>query len=206
MAKNRKLDKKNIVGYAFKVFWAIIFILLIVFFVITGIPKDIGADRQYKCDVKSLNINTKIVINDDKGNTLTAKGNIIRLIEDPLTLYNNQNQKIFYADDTYHLIKQDAHCIIGENDEKLELVGDFNIFGDSYVIYRDGIEIAKAKFNALNTRGKLCDNDGNIIADYTSRFLFNDYIVQTKKNSSLSEEAILMIFASYYSDQHADKG
>lgn len=181
----------------------IILIICISIIVITGIPKDIDADHKYKCDVKTFNLNTKILIKED-GNTLyTAKGDIFRIVEDPLTLYDNDDKKIFYADDTYHLIKQDSHCIVG-NGEKLEMVGEFHIFGNSYEIYLEGRKVAEATFNAFHTKGELCDNDGNIIANYTCSLGFNDYIIQTKENNLFSEEAILMIFASYYSDKHAD--
>lgn len=201
--KNKiRLEKSDIMKISFV---AITLIVCLILFIVTGIPRNIGADRTYFCDVKSLNLNTKIQVNDENGDTLfTAKGDIIKFIEDPLTLYNSNGNQLFHADDTYHLINQDSHTILGNNGESYELVGDFNLLGDSYVIYKNGQQIAEASFNAINTHGELRDNDGEIIADYTSRFGFNDFIIQTRENSLLSDESLIMIFASYYSDQHAD--
>ncbi len=48
------------------------------------------------------------------------------------------------------------------------------------------------------------DVEGNLIADYNSKLFFNDFEVRIKENCNLDEKTVLMIFCSYYSDQHAD--
>lgn len=188
--------------------FAIALSILIIFgaiFACTVTTRDIGASKTFHCDVKSLNLNTKIIVSDDSGSQLyTVEGNILRFLEDPLTLYGSDDNKLAYASDQYHLINQDSHVIVSNDSEDVELVGNFKLFGDSYDIYIEGQKVAHAKFDSLNTYGTLCDNDGNVIADYKSTIFFNDYTVQVVDNNLFTDQVIIMIFASYYSDQHAD--
>lgn len=200
MKNKMRLEKSDIIKISIIV---IVIIFCLVMFITSGIPKDIGAESKYSCDVKSFNLNTAIEVSKDGDQLYTIKGDIVKLIEDPLTMYDAKGTKIADAGDNYHIINQDSHTLTSSSGESYEVVGDFNFFGDSYQVYQDGKLIATAEFNMWNTYGTLCDVDGNLIADYCSRYCFNDYIIQIKE-SSISDKMILMIFASYYSDQHAD--
>ena len=171
--------------------------------VFTGNKKDIGAIKTFDCDVKIISLNTNISVSSDNQEVFTISGNVFKIVTDPLKLYDTTGKKIASAGDEYHLISQDSHFIVTDT-EKIEMVGNFNLLGDSYDIYVDGEKVAHAKFNFLNTYGTLTDADGNLMADYTSRMYFKDYSVQVTEHNFFSDEALNLIFASYFSDQEAD--
>lgn len=193
--------------------FTIVFIGLIVLsailMIVTGNLKDIGAAKTIKADVKSLHLfNTEInFINPETDDLLfVAKGNYIKIITDPLTLYDaDMDTKLGYASDEFHLIAQDSHVIITNNGERsVELVGKFQLLGDKYDIYIGEELVAIAEFNAFNTYGTITSANGEIMADYTSKILFNDFTIQITRESIFSDEEIALIFASYYSDQKFD--
>lgn len=195
MNRNR-ISKKHLVVIA-----AIIaFICLEVF---TGNKKDIGAVKTFDCNVKAISWNTDITVSSEGKEVYSITGNIFKVVTDPLTLYDTSGNKLAHAGDNYNLITQDNHMITTSS-ERLKMVGHFNILGDSYDICVNGVKVAFAKFNALNTYGTIVDNDGNLMADYTSRFLFKDYTIQATDKNFFSDEALNLIFASFYSDQAAD--
>ena len=171
--------------------------------VFTGNKKDIGAIKTFDCDVKIISLNTNISVSSDEKEVFTISGDVLRLVTDPLKLYDLDGNAIASAGDTYHLISQDSH-FIKTFTESIEMVGNFNLLGDSYDIYVDGEKVAHAKFNFLNTYGTLVDTNGNLMADYTSRMYFKDYSVQVTEHNFFSDEALNLIFASYFSDQEAD--
>lgn len=160
----------------------------------------------YECDVKSLNLNTKIIIDNDGEEIATISGNVFKVVVDPLTMYDKDNEKIGYAGDSYHFISQDSHGIYMDNQFKYDMVGKVDFWGDTYEIY-DANEnlIAKMKFNMWNTKGIMYDTSDNMIAEYESKYYFNDYSVRIYDNCEFDTNSILMMFASFYSDRHADQ-
>ena len=189
-----------------KIVFVVLFVafLFIGFFIFSGNPKDIGAIKTFKADVKVFSLNTDIVIRQDGEKLYHVKGNIFRFIEDPLTLYNTEGDDIAYGDDSFHVIEQDTHWITTIYGEEIKMVGNFNFFGNSYDLYMSGEQIARVQFNATDTYGELIDMAGNIMADYSSKVIFKDYIVQVTPYNTLSDVAVNMIFASYYSDKNFD--
>lgn len=195
--------KRNRISKGIILVIAIVVAVNICLMVFTGNKKDIGAVKTFDCDVKILRLNTDIHVSSDGEQLYNISGNILRILTDPLTLYDTSGNKLAYAGDQYHIITQDTHWIITDS-EAIEMVGNFNFFGDSYDLFIDGEKVAHAKFDFLNTYGTIVDNDGNLMADYTSRLYFKDYAVQATKYNIFSDEALNLIFASYYSDQEAD--
>ena len=93
------------------------------------------------------------------------------------------------------MVKNTLECI---------MEGKFAFFGEKYDILNNKQEvIGSAKFNAFNTKGEIVDNDGKVIATYSSPFLMYDYDI-TIYSDILSDEAVLLIMASYVSDIVAD--
>jgi len=124
---------------------------------------------------------------------------------DPLTMYDVNENKVAYAGDAYHFIEQDSHSIYVNEELKVEMAGLLDFLGESYNIYdANGKKVAHVTFNLFNTNGEMYNRDGDLIADYNSKMFFKDFEVRILENSQLDENTILMIFASYYSDQSAD--
>ncbi len=167
--------------------------------------EDIETNRQYKCDVKNFRLSTDIVIKQNEKKVGQVTGNIFRVVEDPLTLKDVKGNKIGYAGDDYHLIAQDSHVIIISGMVTAELVGKWDLFGETYDIYDSGGQkIAKATFNWTNTYGKIVDTDGNLLAEYESFILFKDFDVRIAEDCPIDDGTVIMIFSSYYSDQSYD--
>lgn len=194
----RKVSKRKLI-YVTMVAVALVVLLL------SCTKKDIGACTEYKCDVKNFKLSTTIDILKENENFAKVKGNILKIVTDPLTMYDMNERKIAYAGDAYHFIAQDSHSIYVNDENPVEMVGLFKIFGEAYDIYDvNQNKIAKVTFNLFNTKGKMYDTQGNLIADYNSFFLFKDFNVRISEKCDLDEKAVLMIFCSYYSDQAAD--
>lgn len=185
----------------------VIFVVVVLgLLLLSCIKKDIGPCTKYKCDVKNFRLSTTINISKEGENFAKVKGNILKFITDPLTMYDSNERKIAYAGDAYHFITQDSHSIYVNDENPVEMVGLFKIFGEAYDIYdANQNKIAKVTFNLFNTKGKMYDTQGNLIADYNSFFLFKDFNVRISEKCDLDEKAVLMIFCSYYSDQAADE-
>ena len=196
--KRNRISKLIIV-----LFIALVVLTNICLVAFTGNKKNIGAVKTFDCDVKILRLNTDIHVSSDGNELYNISGNVLRILTDPLTLYDTSGNTLAYAGDQYHIITQDTHWIL-TGSEEIKMVGNFNFFGDSYDIYVDGQKVAHAKFDFLNTYGTLVDNSGNLMADYSSRLYFKDYTVQATQYNIFSDEALNLIFASYYSDQEAD--
>lgn len=189
----------------------VIFVLIVVILVAAGIASEKESAvtseyyTNYQCDVKNLRLSTTIDIYKEGDQFAKVSGNIFRFVTDPLTLYDWNGAKLGYAGDDYHFIAQDSHSIYVENAVTVEMVGLFQWFGQAYDIYNvEGQKIATAKFNCWNTQGELKNMDGNLMAEYHSNFFFNDFDVRIFENCELDENTVLLIFSSYYSDQHAD--
>lgn len=183
-------------------------IILLAVVLILGLimkPKNIDNYVQYDCDVKVLRFSTDIEISSNKQDIGSVTGNVFRFVEDPLTMKDSSGNKLAYAGDEYHLVAQDSHAIIVGNTVTAEMVGLWDLFGNSYDIYNtDGKKIAHAEFNLLNTAGELYNADGKLIATYGSFVFFRDFTVKVAKECELDPTTVLMIFCSYYSDQAFD--
>lgn len=179
-------------------------ILLVVIILITCFMSKSDGGTEYKCDVKNFSLNTKILVTKDDNEVGTITGNIFTFVTDPLKMTYN-DKVIAYADDSYHVIGQDDHAIMVNGEYQFTMQGKQDIIGNDYVIKNnEGEQIGKIHFNAISTSGTLYDNDKNIIATYSSPVFFNDYAVNIY-STKLNHNALLLLFASYYSDQHADK-
>ena len=196
----------------FPLFVLIIIVIVFgsIFFIATDSPNDDGnatnkTIKVYDCDVKSYKVNTEIAISDKETGKqfYIVKGRVFTFIEDPLTLYDMNGNKQAYADDTYALISQDTHVIVTDN-QCVKMVGNIDVFGNSYDLFFGEEKVAYAEFNGMNTYGTIKNMDGIIIADYSSSLIFNDYVIRVMDDRTFDERVLLMIFASYYSDQHAD--
>lgn len=160
--------------------------------------------RRYECDYHTLSFNTCISYEKD-GETYYIEGNIVTFLTDPLKLTNSNRETIGYADDSYHIIGQDDHAIIVNDQFEVDLCGNFEFAGNSYYLYNeDGEKVGSASFNMWCTYGYITDENTTIIAEYHKDPVFNDYTVTIYDNDICSDEAILMIVASYVSDYHAD--
>jgi len=85
------------------------------------------------------------------------------------------------------------------------MVGKVDMIGVTYDIYNiDKEKVAHAEFNGSNTYGTIYDSKGTVIAEYTSNFAYNDFDIRISDKCKIDHKSILMIFCSYYSDQHAD--
>ena len=186
-----------------------ILLLIIILFVVTGNPRNIDSSKKIKADVLSFHLlNTEIEFHDyeTKEMLYISKGGYIKIVTDPLTLYDvDKSNTLGYASDELHIVKQDSHVIYTYKGNKaIEMVGKIQFPGDAYDIYVEGQLVAKASFYPFNIYGSIKDISGEIIADYTSKLFFNDFIIQIKSNDVFCEEEIALIFASYYSDQKFD--
>ena len=111
---------------------------------------------------------------------------------------------IAQASDNYNLINQDDHAIVVNGEYQFTMSGGFKVWGEKYTLKDfNNNEIAHANFNVFNTEGTLIDNDGNLIAKYESNYFRRDYTV-TIFDTNLNHNALLLVFASYYSDFAAD--
>ncbi len=174
-------------------------------FVLLGTKKDIGSCTEYKCDVKNLHLATTIDIYKDKEQIARVKGDIFKFVTDPLTMYDNAENKLAYAGDEYHFIAQDSHSIFVNGELSAEMVGKFMIFGEKYEIYnKEGQQIANVEFDHLNTNGEMYDMNGKLIADFNSKPFFKDFDIRILEECEMDENTVIMIFCSYYSDQAAD--
>ena len=186
--------------------WAVVAIVVMTGVLFSSfIKKDMGSCTKYKCDVKNFRLSTTIEISKEGNNFAKVKGNILKFITDPLTMYDLNERKIAYAGDAYHFVAQDSHSIYANDESPTEMVWRFKFFGEAYDIYDENQnKIAKVTFNVFNTKGRMYDTEGNLIADYNSFFLFKDFNVRISEKCKLNEKTVLMIFCSYYSDQAAD--
>lgn len=185
---------------------AIVVVLLVGLIASCFIRPDMGDCTEYKFDVKHfLRVATTIEIEKSGESYAKVQGNIWKFVEDPLTMYDTNGNKLAYAGDEYHLIAQDSHSIFVNNSLAAEMVGRVNLFGETYDIYNASQEkIARVTINMINTKGKMYDADGNLVADYRSFPLCKDFDVRIAEDCELDENVVLMIFSSYYSDYKAD--
>lgn len=161
---------------------------------------------KYFCNVRMISLNTSITVTNQDTNTNVGKitGNIFTFMTDPLQ-FKNGDKVIGYASDKYDFLTQDDHAIVVDDSYQFTMKGNFHFLGDHYeLLDRDGNTIAKVDFNFHNTKGTVYDNNGTLVALYRSGYFRKDYTVIIYDNSLFDDNALLMMFASYYSDQHAD--
>ena len=178
----------------------IIIIILAIIGIIAAVvftsPLAVDVDSSWTklvCDVKLIRLNTEINVYKGTEKIGTIKGNILRLLTDPLTYYDTNYNKLAYADDTYHLIAQDSHAI------------NVKLIGESYYIYdNSGHMIGNATFDFLNLNGKITDNNGTAIVAYRANPIIKDFTIYISPECIIDEDTVLMICASYYSDHAAD--
>lgn len=187
----------------------LVVILLILFVIGTNhisykVPESIvSSGRIYECDYKSLNINTKITFKKD-GVEHEITGRVFTLVTDPLTLTKN-GKVIGKADDSYNFLNQDDHAITINGNFEVAVRGNFKVFGNSYDLFdSNNKKVGYAEFNDLCTDGAIYNAQGEAIAVYSKSWLLNDYTVKIYNNDIASDEALLMIVASYVSDYHYD--
>ena len=172
---------------------------------VTNSSDQISPGREYECNYHTLSLKTWITTTIH-GEDVKITGNLFRIITDPLKMESEEDGRIIgTADDDYNLIKQDSHAIkIGDTAEIL-VSGEFDPVGETYTLYDlNGNDAGYVSFNFWNTSGTITDVDGNLVAEYHSFYGFNDYTVTIYDNDLCSDEAILLIMASYVSDFIAD--
>lgn len=160
--------------------------------------------KVYDCDYHTFAWNTYITTTyNDR--PVKISGNFLAIVTDPLTMkYEDNEELIGKADDTYQILDQDTHNIeIGDTIEVC-VDGDFNVIGDSYTLYNaKGEYIGRASFSAWGYSGTIYDANNNVIATF-SKNVIDDYTVIIYENDVLSDAAILMLTASYMSDYKYD--
>lgn len=165
-----------------------------------------GKYEEYFCDVKNFKMATTIEIKKGSEEFARVKGNILKFVEDPLTMYDLEDNKLAYAGDAYHFVSQDSHSIYLKDKYVIEMVGKVDILGETYEIYNfDKEKVGYAEFNEANTYGALYDSGNKLIAEYTSDYARNDFSVRILRESKYDHKALLMLFCSYYSDKYADR-
>lgn len=160
--------------------------------------------RVYRCDYKTLHLNTKITTIFN-GEEISIVGNLITFLTDPLTVKDSKGNVLGYAGDAYGIIAQDDHGIYIGDKFDINMCGNVDLWGESYTLKDvEGNIVATAEFNMSNTGGTIKDTEGNLIAKYSSSYFMNDYTVTIYDNNICSDMSILMIVASYVSDYMAD--
>lgn len=202
----RRMRRNGALGIFIALMVLLLTVVIAVVSVVTPLSlKDIGTCTEYKCDVKNLRLATTIEIDKEGEDFATVSGNIFTFVVDPLTMYDLGGNKTAYAGDAYHFLAQDSHSIYVDNTLTVEMVGLVKFFGEAYDIYdKDENKIATVTFNMTNTNGEMHDADGKLIADFNSKPFLNDFTVRITDECNLDENTVLMLFCSYYSDQHAD--
>lgn len=180
-----------------------LFILLICLCVLSSHVKYTDTDRVYNCNVRCA-LNTYITT-ELNGSEVVIKGDIFKLKEDPLKMVDSDGNTIAFADDDFNMVNQDDHVICVNDDEEYILHGNFGIGANFYTLYdKDYNEIANVSFNFTDTKGSIKSVDGKVWAKYYSALVLRDYYVVISEDCELSDEAVLILMASYKSDIISD--
>lgn len=189
----------------------VIVVIIVIWGIASGITssKDLANDdyRTYKCDYKSTSITQTRIETVIDGKDVIIKGSSIAKLKitDPLGMYDADGNEIAYAGDTYGFIAQDTHGIYVNGEFEINMEGNVSLLGNVYTLKdKDGNTLATIDCNSFDTKGYVTDNDGNIIASYESLYAVNDYTVKICDNGICSDEAMLLIIASYVSDVKYD--
>jgi len=164
----------------------------------------------YECDVKWLfKLKTTIEVDGDPIDG-EVKGNfaygLFKKVHDPLEFRDSKGNIIAKASDEYHFISQDDHCIVDSEDRVMAVMeGQFQLLGEKYKIYdSEGTYIGYLQVGPTSTKGGFYSENGKLWAAYKSHFLLKDFEIIIDESAPLPDEAIIMLFASYYSDFDAD--
>lgn len=189
----------------------VIVVIIVIWGIASGIAnsKDLASDdyRTYECDYKSTSITQTRIETLIDGRDVIIKGSSIAKLKitDPLGMYDADGNEIAYAGDTYGFIAQDTHGIYVNGEFEINMEGNVSLLGNVYTLKdKDGNTLATIDCNSFDTKGYVTDNDGNIIASYESLYAVNDYTVKICDNGICSDEAMLLIIASYVSDVKYD--
>lgn len=183
--------------------------ILIVIAFISFLPKDRTPIKPeytgYYCSVKPLSLGTHIIVAKNDNIVCKIDGGDIAYRENPLIMTDILDNVIAYSDDTYMGNLQRDHYININDEIQFNLIGGKTIKGYEYIL-KDNFnnDIAYAAFNFGNTYGSIIDNTGTIIAEYYSDALQLDYIIYIYENCEIDNNTILLLCASYYSDQNFD--
>ena len=114
---------------------------------------------------------------------------------------SGSNDSITMSDTTEHEIASAKNSIISYGDETYCCEGDFSMFGNSYIIENsNGDKIAEIKVDVFGSKGLMSDDEGNVIARFDASIARKDYIVSIYGSCGFDDEAVLMMFASYFND------
>ena len=189
----------------------VIVVIIVIWGIASGITnsKDLASDdyRTYECDYKSTSITQTRIETVIDGRDVIIKGSSIAKLKitDPLRMYDADGNEIAYAGDTYGFIAQDTHGIYVNDEFEINMEGNVSLLGNVYTLKdKDGNALATIDCNSFDTKGYVTDNDDNIIASYESLYAVNDYTVKICDNDICSDEAMLLIIASYVSDVKYD--
>ena len=209
-------SKKNFRSFISK--WYILLIIIIASALITEvvtltIKSNFNCKEPvstYKCDVKHF-FKLKTTINVDSENqdgiiTGNFAFGLLKKVHDPLVFCDLDGNTIAKSSDVYHFFTQDDHTIFDENGNVLIVMeGQFQMLGEKYLIYDgSGTYIGYLSVGITDTYGGYYDTNGILCATYKSHVMFKDYDLVIDKKATLPDEAIVMMFASYYSDHAAD--
>lgn len=193
-----------------------LFFVLLVFIVFGGlynllhnVNAELTSDdyRTYECDYKSTSLSQTKIETTVGGEPVVIKGGAIAKmwITDPLVMCNSEGNVIANAGDAYGIVSQDDHAIYVDDEFAINMEGKFSLVGNSYkLVDADGTTVGALKCNWTDTAGYVSDVDGNVVATYKSMLGMNDYTVKICDNNICSDEALLLIFASYVSDAKYD--
>lgn len=159
--------------------------------------------RTYTCDYKTFSMKTKIVT-ELRGKVVVIEGNMFNILTDPLVMRDLEGNVLGEASDKYNIISNDDHSIIVDDKVELVMSGDVNIVGKSYSLYnKDGVHVGDFKRSLMGFSAEIVDTNGNLIASY-SKSLIRDFEVRIYDNCPVSDEAVLLIVASFVSDDIVD--
>lgn len=189
--------------------------VVLIFFVVLGTiislvgNKELTSDeyRTYDCDYKSMSLTQTIIETKIDGNPVVIKGGAVSKLwfVDPLVMYDENDNIIANAGDVHGIISQDDHDIYVNGEFDVNMAGHFNLLGESYSLKdKDGNTVGTLQCNMLSTSGYLSDADGDVVAVFESMYGMNDYTVKICDNTVCSDEAMLLVFASYVTDAKHD--
>lgn len=165
-----------------------------------------GYARSYDCDYKTLSVMKTVITVPINGKTYSISGHVFPIFTDPLTMKNEAGEVVGFAGDNWGIVVQDSHGIYVNGTCELNVKGSFAFWGEKYALYdTKGNQIGTVRSNIYNTACTIKDTKGKLIAKYTSPVYINDYSVYVYENDLCSDEAVLMIFASYVSDVRYDE-
>ena len=174
---------------------------------------ELAVDKEivssYECNVNACQffMGIKTVINttvDEKAVEISRDSFTIGT--EPLSMKDEEGNVLASAGDVYGIISQDDHGIYVNDSFEINMCGNIDFNGESYELQdSEGNLIATVEFSTGNTSGGIIDTEGNLIATFKSDIGRYDYTVDIYENDIFSDNAILMIMASYMSDYRVEQ-